>query len=1046
MLRKTKYVTMLWFFSGVFALNTSQKVMVSFGKEALAKKKKPRSADTKLNKKNIRNEGQLAPKKDYALESVIRETKDLRVLLETKTPSLTLEDLREDQIEALVDEKLDEEIHLAEQLLSLENSCDGTAPIRFRLADLNWEKAQRSALKAEEFNVGADNKKNYLRLVRQYRGRSIKDYERIVNDCQEYKDYPKVLYYLGKALVAVERDKEGATYFKRVIKDFPDSEWIADAWFSMGEYFFNTAKDVTSALRAYQRSADFPASEVYGLSVYKQGWCYINMGDWDLALDRFQEVIRASEDPKSQLDQRGRFSLKREGLRDYVRAYSHVGDSKSAFKNFTRVGGSSAVQKMMEDLGNWFIQQGKHREVVLVYRDLIQRNLKSSRLPVYQGRIVDAASRLGDKRATVTQAKLLTEYFETVRTQLRKKVSSQEQQKQIEKDIHEAEEIAENTLRRLATEYHQEARELHGAAQNKMFKLAYELYKHYLTVFPETKGADGVNYVFFMRFYYAEVLYRLEEFSEAAENYDRVIAMNSNPKTEKEKKVIMAAVEEAVRSYDELVTDMDKKNPPEISGTDPKPIPEIKQKLIDASKRYINYLGAQGDKIVEVRYKVARIFYTYNHFTEAAPAFNDIVTNHPSHEVACYSANLTLDIYLGLKNYDALEDAARAFAKSEKISCGKDERAKFAKIEQQASFQRIKSELEDKNLYSEAAKAYWDFYKRYPESDVGDKAVFNSAVNYDKSGKLEKANQVRSFFVEKFKDSPLVPDTLYNIAQSYERIVSFGEAAEYLEKFAKRYTQDKRSKDALYNAAIYRTTLHDYKGAETDRNLYLSVYKTDPEIYTVAFANCEANEEEAKFLENQNKKGKGDDKVIRKAWEDVHDCYYRYIQNNFYVKASTDLLCVAQFRRGEVMRAKSNYTKGAEAQASYLLKNWPVWQKEGLRNIPRCAASMADLQFRELEDPLKNYLSMKIAEVNPTDKGKKKFDASISAKTKTRDELIARYKSVVETGVADWALAALYQIGEAYRDSIDKLLAAPFRTKSLVIRYPKTIKSCCATN
>jgi multidrug efflux pump subunit AcrB len=46
-----------------------------------------------------------------------------------------------------------------------------------------------------------------------------------------------------------------------------------------------------------------------------------------------------------------------------------------------------------------------------------------------------------------------------------------------------------------------------------------------------------------------------------------------------------------------------------------------------------------------------------------------------------------------------------------------------------------------------------------------------------------------------------------------------------------------------------------------------------------------------------------------------------------------------------------------------------------------------------------------------------------------RDALIQEYKKVVEFGVPEWGLAALFHIAEAFKDSVDKLLAAPIPVK-----------------
>ena len=991
-----------------------------------ARKKRRKKARNKKRPdpaREIRKEEALDPKKEYDFSDEVIKTKDIKPEEEEeKGPSLTGPEVGPKTPKSLLDEKLDEEIELAQQLLEYETGCEGIAPVRFRLADLYWEKSKRAFFKANDFSIPESQRKQHERAMKKLQGRTLENYQVVIDDCEDYSEYAKVLYYLGRTLTELDRAKDGAAYFKRIIKEFPGSEWVAYAWFMVGEYYFNVANDAGQALKAYQKAMEYPDRPIYGYAIYKQGWCYINTADWDLALERFAQAVHVAEDPQSTLDERSRKALRKEALKDYVRAYANVGEARQAVSTFRKIGGPDALQGMLENLGNWYMSQGAHDNTIIVHRELIKNFPKSTRLAVYQGRIVDAASRSGNRKETVQQAKVLTRYFGKMRTQIERGDVTDSEREGLEKNVRDAEEIAENTIRRLALDYHKEAKKLRGTARDQGYKLALELYKNYLDIFPEPNPKADVNYVFFMRFYYAELLFKLEDFREAANNYEAVVQMNPNPKDPREKEMVLAAAEEAVRSYDELVTDMDRDNPPLVSGTEPKPIPEIKQRLIDACRRYIKYVGSAGEKIVEIRYKMARIYYTYNHFDQAAPAFNDIVENHPANEVACYSANLALDIYNGMKDYRALKEKASAYLHSPTLACGDEDKKKFAKITEQSTFHLIKSELEDKKKYIAAGNAYLKFYRDYPQSDFADDAVYNAAVSYDLGNRLDKANEMRRFLVSKIPDSPLVPETLYNIAQSYERIVDFANAAEYLELFAKRYPKDKRSKDAIYNAGLYRATLGDFAGAYESRTRFISLYPNDPEARKVAYAICEAKEDEARAADEAK------DRDATKKWANAHDCYFSYIKKSS--RDDTDLLCHAQYRRGEIMRLHTKYAKGAAEQKKWILRNWPDWKRKvGLKKLGRCAEAVGELTFRDLRAAYDAYVNMDIAELNPTERGKKRFDASILVKTKERDRLVAQYRDVAGLGVASWALAALYTIGELYRDSIEKLLGARIPSK-----------------
>lgn len=1009
------------------------------GKKKVTGKKKGETAEEADQRardlpKEIKKEQNLAPKQEVKLDDNLSKTKSLKGVDEGKAPAASAGALRGD-LTAMADDKLEEELRLTEQLVSIETECNEVSPVRFRLGDLYWVKSERAFLKANDFGTPAADKARYEQELAELRTDSIHSYQKIVDDCPEYKEMPKVMYYLGKALMDADRSKEGAGFLKRVIKEYPDSEWVPQAWYLVGEFFFYKANDALKALEAYGKVTDYPKSPSYGEAVYKQGWCYINTGEWQKALDKFKYVIALSDDA-AQGDAKLRLGLRKSGLRDYVRAYSNVGDSKQALKNFLSVGGKDALQGMLENLGAWYVKRDAHFDTVQIYRDLIKSFGRSTRLPVWQGYIVDATSRMGNRDQTVAEARKLTEYFADVRGRLQKTEATGPERKAIESDVREAEEIAENTLRRLAFEYYKEANKLKGRAGQQTLKLAQELHRHYLDVFPEPKKDSEVNYVFFVRFQYADILYKVEEFEDAAKNYELVVEMNPHPTKDAEKRIVLIAAEEAVRSYDELVQDLDRKNPPEISGTEPKPIPQVKQKLIDACQRYIRYVGSEGEKIVEIRYKMARIYYTYNHFEQAAPAFNDIVANHPKNEVACYSANLVLDIYNGKKDYVNLKQSARSYLDNKQLACGDEDRKRFAKIEESSTFLLVKGEYEEKKRYISAGNAYMAFYSSYPKSEYAADAVYNASVNYDLGNKLDKANEIRRFLVDKMPvctpgqkegcaPEDLVKQTLYNIAQAYERVVDFDNAARYLDQFAARFKDDARSKDAVFNAGEYRATLGDFAGGRAGREKFIKLYPSDPDINKVAFAICESIEDEAKSLEGQAKAGKsGIGNAILAKWEEAHDCYFNYIKNPAYAKADTDALCQAQYRRMEIMRTKTNYEKGVGEMKTYLLKNWPTWQKAGVPKVPRCAKAIAEIQLRDLEWRLKKYSDLTIADLGFTEAGKKKFEASIKSKVTERDALIEEYKKVAAIGVPEPALHALFNIGEAYRNSIDALLKA----------------------
>ena len=121
------------------------------------------------------------------------------------------------------------------------------------------------------------------------------------------------------------------------------------------------------------------------------------------------------------------------------------------------------------------------------------------------------------------------------------------------------------------------------------------------------------------------------------------------------------------------------------------PIPPVKKELLDAAERYLKYLP-KGEKRVEVAYKAARIYYEYHRYDEAVFRFSEIALSYPDYKfdngdrAGEIAANLVLDSYNGLGNYQKVNEWARRFYANDKLATGKF-REDLSKIIEQSLLQ-----------------------------------------------------------------------------------------------------------------------------------------------------------------------------------------------------------------------------------------------------------------------------------------------------------------------------------------------------------------------
>ena len=797
--------------------------------------KKRRGGKAGVKKKKLRKEGSLKPREDLggpadtdAAKSI--KKKILPKEIEQKAPTLTPDQLRVRRQRAAAGSKLDEEVADCEELMEFTDpDSPEMAQVLQRCADLYWEKSKELFFCSEDFNTPDDKRRSCKQKMKSNQLLTLKLYDRITKEYKNFSGYDDILYSLGLYKVELERHSKAVKHFKDIIRYYPDSERVGDSWFQLGEYFFNIENSADKALSGYKYAATDKNAFIYPFSIYKQGWCYINKGDWDLALRQFKNTIYLTCGGKGERTWGG---LCKDGRRDYVRAYSNVGDVNRAIEDFKKIGGLKNYRKMMDNLGLMYVDQGKHNSLIITYRNLIRDQPEHLRTPIFQAYIVDAAGAMGNKGNTVTQIAILSKYYKKshqLAKKLKTKGGDEKTLKQIERSLREATEIAENTVRRIAIEYDQEGTK---RKQRQVLTFSRQVYKRYLEMFPDSK------HVFEMTFLLAELLYKLAEatdndkqyanlMGEAAEVYIQIVKMNPNPEKKKQKLMVEASAGNAVRALSDVVSYQEKMKPIKIKGNKKVKLSAIYQKLIDACLTYIKY-RPHGDDIVEIRYKMARIYYLFNHFERAAPAFNELVKNHPENEVACYAANLTIDIYTGQDDFHNLKRVSREYLDNKKLNCTNKDRKVFGEIEMKSTF-KLAEHLDKEEKFIEAAQAYLAFHKLFPNSKFTVLSVNNAAVAWDKGNKIKDAINTRLYMVNKLAnhrhaDKALIRDTMYNIAQSYERIVDFSNGAHYLELFVQRYPTDKRAKDAIFNAGLYRAVLHQYDQSEKNRQLYVRKY------------------------------------------------------------------------------------------------------------------------------------------------------------------------------------------------------------------------------
>ena len=549
---------------------------------------------------------------------------------------------------------------------------------------------------------------------------AVQQYTQIV---QKYRDYPRtdeVLFFLAHNLMDLNEEKKALIAYGKLVKDYPKSRFVPDAYLAFGEYYFNNSKGrrdwLVKALEAYKSAANYPESQIYGFALYKQGWCYFNLTDYSRAMDLFKATVLYGEFTgasalEKQGGAKGKNTLIREARNDYVRAYERAGLlPQGAKENFSTVASNPDDRfSMMEQLASLYYDAGKDREAALAYSFLIKEKPLIAKTPGFQSRIVDCVLRAGNKKQTVAQVRQLVKVINDVEASGNVKTDADR------KAMASARDLSERTLSNLAVNWHNEGRK---TRDDDTFEYANEVYADYLVLFPDNKKSYDLH------FFWAELLNdNLHKYPEASEQYTTVVVLDGKAIDAKAKpgKWLSNAAFNAVYSADEVVRRAEQKGelkPP--SGPDLKtavPFAPQRKVLLDACERYLKYLP-KGEKRVEIAYKAAKIYYDYNHYDEAVIRFSEIALTAPDHKfdngdrAGEIAANLVLDSYNALGDCTKVNEWARRFYANDKLATGKF-KEELAKVIEQSSFKLV-NQLEEKNEYAAAARRTWTSSRSSP--------------------------------------------------------------------------------------------------------------------------------------------------------------------------------------------------------------------------------------------------------------------------------------------------------------------------------------------
>ena len=330
-----------------------------------------------------------------------------------------------------------------------------------------------------------------------------------------YPDFPRsdeVRFRLGMIQEDVgEREKAVQTYAE-LIEHHPGSAYLADAYYAIGEHHFDESNPHQAAA-AFRAAAAVRDSDVAVFALYKLAWCHFNLGQIDTAVETMAQVFEVSRRATS-AGPLAPITLEEEALRDLVRFLAETGDPESALVIVRRYGDRATIRPLIWQLGQGYLEIGQPELAIRALRQLLLDDPMAPDSPLVQAAITDAFRSRDDLGRALAAVDQLVDGYGPNSAWSRANADD-------DAALSEAADRIERTLRRAAVDTHEMGMK---RGDRELLAAAADHYATYLELYPDVLGAYGVRY------WYAEALFDLGRYDRAADEYERVVALDPQGK------------------------------------------------------------------------------------------------------------------------------------------------------------------------------------------------------------------------------------------------------------------------------------------------------------------------------------------------------------------------------------------------------------------------------------------------------------------------------------------------------------------------------------
>jgi tetratricopeptide (TPR) repeat protein len=329
--------------------------------------------------------------------------------------------------------------------------------------------------------------------------KAIQTYNELLRSDPDFREQDQVLYALSRAYMESGERDQALRLLNRLVENYPGSPHRQEAYFRLGEYYFDQHR-YDQAAESYEQALSLNDPFFQDKAQYKLGWTYFNLMAYGKAIEHFLRLVDQKVSAQSDLSSESG-SLVWEALTYVATSFRHLGGPTALAAYFKGKGPRLYEKDLYLMMGNQYMAQELFQPGVETYRTFVQEHALHPMAPIFFSYVMESYEK-----------KKETEAAQKIRVQLVRDYSSSSTWYKVNDEAARSRSrpLVKEALHRLAISSHTRAQD---GKKEEDYRQAAAWYRQFLIEFPQEKESQEIH------LFLAEALFELKNYAQSALAY-----------------------------------------------------------------------------------------------------------------------------------------------------------------------------------------------------------------------------------------------------------------------------------------------------------------------------------------------------------------------------------------------------------------------------------------------------------------------------------------------------------------------------------------------